>query len=192
MSKCYLIIEEIFSGTWDDQICFAECWTGMGKDWKQILYKNSKEDMGERRHGCLEDHGAFQMLRHEFGIFISFLAIYSQLKPKSRCEWSKYIDIHMIHAFCTLHKDFKARWSTCPWLPKVGRKNYTQYLWNNTFSLSSLSKPCLKFKVIHKEETKFSNFLLFFFSHLGTYLFQKYPQISLFSQGNQYTQPREQ
>lgn len=117
---------------------------------------------------------------------------FSYLFTAQTQEQMRMIKVHwQTHDSCFLH-DFKARWSTCPWLPKVGRKNYTQYLWNNTFSLSSLSKPCLKFKVIHKEETKFSNFLLFFFSHLGTYLFQKYPQISLFSQGNQYTQPREQ
>lgn len=35
-------------------------------------------------------------------------------------------------------------------------------------------------------------FFLFCFGNLGTYLFQRYPQISLFPQGNRYTQPREQ
>lgn len=82
--KYCLVTEQNSSGAYDDQICLAECCTGVGTDWKQVLYNNAREDMAGG--WLLGDHGVFQMFRQGPGRVMLSIVTYLQLKTQEQ-KW---------------------------------------------------------------------------------------------------------
>ena len=160
---------------------------GEGRDWKLVWYKTAMETLGGGRWWLPWEAWCFPDVKTRVWQSHSFHTYPPQTQEPM---WIlKHIHKYMIYAFCPLHNHPMSELSTCLRLPKLYWSNHTQYLWDNTVFLSSLSKSSLKFKVIHKKKKKCLSFSVCFLSCLQGHIYCRGICKLVFPQGNQCPHP---